>query len=336
MTRHDDRRAAAVREVGVRLAAAGVPSPEVDARWLVDHVVEVAGDPVGCGAALLDGLVARRLRREPLQQVIGRTWFRLLELACAPGVFVPRPETEIVAGLAIAAAQAADPPADRAPTTGHDGGGASSAEDGVTASSAEDGAGRRVRVVEACTGTGAIALSVAVEVPDVDLVAGDVDPAAVELATANLARVRAGVAGATIAPRTSVTVVTSDLLDGVDPSWRGHLDVLVANPPYLPAADRVTWAPEVADHDPDRALVGGPDGHEVVDVLLGLAASWLAPGGTVILEIDERRGADAVAAAVAAGLVGATTERDLTGADRAIVARRHRSEHVERSADRNR
>lgn len=301
MARHDGGRAAAVREVGVRLAAAGIPSPEVDARWLVDHVVEVAGDPVGCGAALLDGLVARRIRREPLQQILGRAWFRLLELTCAPGVFVPRPETEIVAGLAIAAARAART---------------------RSASSAEEGAGRRVRVVEACTGTGAIALSIAVEVPDVDLVAGDVDPVAVELAAVNLARVRDGVAGAPMAPRTAVSVVVSDLLDGVDPSWRGHLDVLVANPPYLPAGDRTTWEPEVADHDPDRALVGGVDGHEVVDALLELAATWLTPGGTVVLEIDERRGADAMAAAIAAGLDRIRIERDLTGADRAIVARR--------------
>jgi release factor glutamine methyltransferase len=307
MARHDDARAAAVREVGIRLAAAGIPSPEVDARWLVDHVVEVAGDPVGCGAALLDGLVARRIRREPLQQVLGRAWFRLLELECAPGVFVPRPETEIVAGLAIAAARAAHAPA---------------GQQKGSASSAEEAAGRRVRVVEPCTGTGAIALSIAVEVPDVDLVAGDVDPAAVELATTNLARVRAGVAGAAMARGSSVTVVTSELLDAVDPSWRGHLDVLVANPPYLPAGDRATWEPEVADHDPDRALVGGPDGHEVVDALLELAATWLRPGGTVILEIDERRGAEATAAASAAGLDRIRIERDLTGADRAIVARR--------------
>jgi release factor glutamine methyltransferase len=310
MALHDDGRAAVIREVGVRLAAAGVPSPDVDARWLVDHVAEVAGDPVGCGAALLDGLVARRIRREPLQQVIGRTWFRLLELACAPGVFVPRPETEIVAGLAIDAAREAAREA------------AAREAAAPRPSSAEDGGAPSVRVVEACTGTGAIALSIAVEVPGVQIVAGDIDPAAVALAGTNLARVREGRAGARLAPGTSVTVVRSELVDGVDPSWRGHLDVLVANPPYLPEADRVTWAPEVGDHDPDRALVGGPDGHEIVDALLGLAAVWLRPGGLVILEIDERRGSDALAAAHAAGLVDARIERDLTRSDRAVVARR--------------
>jgi hypothetical protein len=92
---------AVVRAVAARLAAAGIPSPEVDARLLVEHAHEVGGTPAGCGAALLDGLVARRIAREPLQIVLGRTWFRTLELTCAAGVFVPRPETEVVAGVAI-------------------------------------------------------------------------------------------------------------------------------------------------------------------------------------------------------------------------------------------
>jgi release factor glutamine methyltransferase len=282
----------AVREVSGRLAAGGLPSPEADARWLVDHVIEVAGQPLGCGAALLDGLVARRLAREPVQVITGRTWFRRLELACRSGVFIPRPETEVVAGLAIEAAAAV---------------------------SASEGS---VRVVEACTGTGAIALSIAVEVSDAAVVAGDIDPGALALATTNLARVESGAAGAMLAARSSVRVVRSDLLEGIDPTWRGTLDVLVANPPYLPRAERRSWAPEVAEHDPELALVGGDDGHEVVDALLALAGTWLRPGGTVVIEIDERRGADAVVAAARAGLVDPRLERDLTGAERAVVARR--------------
>jgi release factor glutamine methyltransferase len=286
-----DRRTA-IREVSGRLAAGGLPSPEADARWLVDHVIEVAGQPLGCGAALLDGLVARRLAREPVQVITGRTWFRRLELACRSGVFIPRPETEVVAGLAIEAAAAV---------------------------SASEGP---VRVVEACTGTGAIALSIAVEVGDAAVVAGDIDPAALALAATNLARVESGSAGAMLADGSSVRVVRSDLLEGIDPTWRGTLDVLVANPPYLPRADRLSWAPEVAEHDPELALVGGDDGHEVVDALLALAGTWLRPGGTIVIEIDERRGADAVGAAARAGLVDPRLERDLTGAERAVVARR--------------
>src|SRR5690606_38203525 len=109
-----------------------------------------------------------------------------------------------------------------------------------------------------------------------------------------------------------VEILHGDLLEplrspGAHQAWaphlRGGLDVLVSNPPYLPASDRGSWQPEVAGHDPDRALVGGEDGHEVVDRLLRAAATWLRPGGLVVVEIDERRGSDARATATAAGLV---------------------------------
>ena len=102
----------------------------------------------------------------------------------------------------------------------------------------------------------------------------------------------------------------------------GNVDVLVSNPPYLPAADVDAMEPEVAGHDPHGALFGGDDGHEVVEELLHEAAVWLRPGGTVILEIDDRRGADAAASAEAAGLVDVRVEQDLTGRDRAVVASR--------------
>lgn len=278
---------AAVARVAARLAAAGVPSPEVDARLLIEHVTELAGSCDGCGGALLDGLVARRAAREPLQLVIGRTWFRELELRCAPGVFIPRPETEIVAGVAIDEARRHDAPL----------------------------------VAEPCTGTGAIALSIAVEVPGARVVATDLDPAAVDLARDNLARVLSGEAGPPLVAD-QVEVLQGNLLAPLAEHLRGRLDVLVSNPPYLPAVDRSSWQPEVADHDPDAALVGGDDGHEVVDRLLRDAADWLRPGGLVVVEIDERRGLDAMAAAAAAGLVDVGLVVDLTGADRAVTARR--------------
>jgi len=137
----------------------------------------------------------------------------------------------------------------------------------------------------------------------------------VDLARANLDAVPA-------APGASGRVQRMDLLDGLDLAWRGRLDVLVANPPYLPRRDRDSWAMEVSAHEPEAALVGGDDGHEVVDALLQLAAAWLRPGGTVVIEIDERRGADALRVAAGAGLVGATLVPDLAGLPRAVVARR--------------
>jgi release factor glutamine methyltransferase len=207
-----------------------------------------------------------------------------------PGVFVPRPETEVVAGVAIEAARAAG----RAPLVG-----------------------------EPCTGSGAIACSLAAEVRGARVVAGDVDARAVAAARANVRRLWEGAAGVGgPAPGATVEIRHGDLLDALPAEARGHLDVLVANPPYLPAAERATWEPEVAVHDPVRALVGGPDGHEVVAALTRAASSWLSPGGTLVLEIDERRGEEACALAGCAGLIEARLVRDLTGAPRALVARR--------------
>lgn len=287
----------AVARIAEVLRGAGVPTPMVDARWLVEGIVGI--DPhrrpdtplPGTRLPALDDAVARRVAREPLQLILGTAAFRGLELACRPGVFVPRPETEIVAGLAVDAA--------------------------VQVSSSAP------VIAEPCTGTGAVACAIAAEVPGARIIATDRDPAAVDLARHNADRVRRGVAGPPgFARAATLTVATGDLLDPLDPALCGHLDVLVANPPYLPAGDRSSWAPEVAEHDPEDALVGGQDGHEVVDALLVLAARWLSPGGTVILEIDARRRADAAGAARHAGLSNVEVARDLTGADRALVARR--------------
>ncbi len=288
--------------VAERLAAAGVSSPAADARWLVEAAVgQSAAAPGGDAEKLqvdlgaLASMVARRVAREPLQVILGTTGFRHLTLLARSGVFVPRPETEVVAGIAVEAALAVG--------------------------------SRPARVVDACTGSGTIALAVASEVPRVQVVATELAQDALALARANLHALQARTPpsgrpwrpGDHLAPGAAVEVVAGDLLDGVDEAWRGTVDVLVANPPYLPAGDRGSWQPEVAGHDPDAALVGGPDGHEVVERLLHLARQWLRPGGTVVLEIDDRRGPEALAAAARAGLVDCEVVADLTGRDRALV-----------------
>lgn len=279
-------------DVVARLVAAGVPTPEVDARLLLDVVEERFGSLAGCPGGVLDGMVDRRVRRVPLQVVLGRTTFRWVDLEVVPGVFVPRPETEVVAGVAIDAALAAGP---------------------------------QPVVLEPCTGTGAIACALLSEVPGVHVVATDVDEEAVALARRNVVRVQSGLASDPAhrpRDRADVEVLHGPLLRPVAPLLRGRVDVLVSNPPYLPLADLPTMQPEVADHDPHAALFGGDDGHEVVDELLRLAPAWLRPGGTVVVEVDDRRGHDAVAAARAAGLVEVRLAADLTGRDRAVVARR--------------
>ena len=182
-------------------------------------------------------------------------------------MFIPRPETEVVAGVAIAAARDAQ------------------------------------LVVDLCTGAGAIAAAVAAETRVPRIIATDVDPAAVDLARRNL-RPWSG----------RVEVRPGDLFDPLA-DVAGSIDVLVANPPYLPDEPR---EPEVANHDPVHALVGGPDGHEIVHGILDAAPSLVRAGGTVVVEIDDRKGPSALERARAAGLVDVEIVRDLTGRDRAV------------------
>ncbi|MFP4234334.1 MAG: N5-glutamine methyltransferase family protein, partial [Nitriliruptoraceae bacterium] len=244
-------------------------------------------DVPGSGERLtIEELVRRRLAGEPLQLLLGRWPFRTVELELERGVFVPRPETEVVAGFAIDHARAL---------------------------------GRGVLAAEPCTGSGAIACALVAEVDDLEVVATDLDPRAVALARRNLAEVRSRTRA--VARRSRGEVHLGDLLEPLPASLQGRLDLIVANPPYLPLADRAGLAVEVADHDPAAALFGGVDGHEVVDRLIAAAVSWLAPGGALVVEIDERRGPQASERARAAGLEQVRTARDLAGRDRVLLAR---------------
>jgi release factor glutamine methyltransferase len=286
--------AAAAASVADVLRGAGVASPEVDARWLVEAAA--GSDPRRApnheltedAERILAGFVARRCEREPLQLVLGATAFRGLELRCRSGVFVPRPETEVLAGHAIELARAARRPDEPA-----------------------------VIVLEPCCGTGAVGLAVANEVEGALVLLGDHSSAAVALARHNRDVLRAA-----DQLRSPVEVHPGDLLDAFPASTRGRADVIVANPPYLPSADLPGLDPEVRDHDPHDALSGGPDGHELVDVLLAASMQWLRPGGVVVLEIDARRASEVLGVADRMGLVDAVVLEDLTGAGRFIRARR--------------
>ncbi len=286
-----------------QLRDAGVPSPEVDARWLVEAATgsdprRAPGRPLAPGEQrVLDELRARRGAREPLQLVIGTAAFRELELRCRPGVFVPRPETEVLAGLAIEIVR-----------------GMQLEERALT--------GRPVVVHEPCCGTGAVGLAVANEIDGAVVLIADRSDAAVALATENR-----DLLASTGRLRSPVEVCQGVLLDAFAASAHGAPHVIVANPPYLPQAEIAQLEPEVAGHDPRDALAGGPDGHEVVDALLVAAAgrvapAGLAPGGTIVLEIDARRAVETVARARSVGLVDVQVHRDLTGAERFVIARR--------------
>ncbi|HWB71637.1 MAG TPA: peptide chain release factor N(5)-glutamine methyltransferase, partial [Egibacteraceae bacterium] len=258
----EDSVEAALSALRERLAASGVPSPQVDAELLARHVLGwsrarllTSGDrPLPAPAARrLRELGERRARREPLQLIVGSVGFRRLDLLVRPGVFIPRPETEVLAGEAVA----------RTPPGG--------------------------LVVEPCTGSGAVACAVAHEAGCV-VVATDSAPAAASLARTNAARWGL-----------PVKVVEGDLFEPLPAALRAKVDVVVCNPPYVAAGELAGLEPEVAEWDPAPALVAGPTGHEVSDRVVAQAPSWLRPGGWLLLEVADTRARAVAARCRAAG-----------------------------------
>ncbi|UYM05988.1 peptide chain release factor N(5)-glutamine methyltransferase [Solicola gregarius] len=266
-----------------RLADAGVPSPDVDAELLLEHVLDVprsalrrGRDPSPEQAAAYDDLVCRRATREPLQHLTGVAHFRHVELAVGPGVFVPRPETECVAGWAIEAAERSVP---------------------------------EPVVVDLCTGSGAIAAAVADELPAAHVHAVEVDPDAVAYAERNLA-------GSGVDLRHGdVADAFADLDDGVD--------VVVANPPYIPLEAYESVAAEARDHDPALALWSGDDGLDAIRVIERVAYRLLRPGGVVGVEHADVQGESAPGVFSASGRWADVRDNaDLAGKPRYLTARR--------------
>jgi release factor glutamine methyltransferase len=282
-----------IRELRERAAAelarAGVPDPEVDAELLLGHVLgrgrgevqaKIALDAVISDAhlAAFESLLARRAAREPLQHLTGRAPFRNLELAVGPGVFVPRPETEVVAQFAIDALHAAAVPEPIA--------------------------------VDLGTGSGAIAIAMATEVPRAMVFAVERSPEAFEWARRNAAESGAG----------NLELVLGDLTDAF-PELDGSVAVVISNPPYVPT-DAIPRDPEVRLFDPAIALYGGTDGLELVRAVSLTGLRLLHPGGTLVIEHGELQGADIRNLLASDGWRAPATHPDLLGRDRATTALR--------------
>jgi release factor glutamine methyltransferase len=230
-------------------------------------------------ATLREG-VRRRASGEPLQYVTGEVAFRHIVVKVRPGVLIPRPETEVLAGEALAAIEGMDEPL----------------------------------VADVCTGSGCVGLAIAHEHPRAKVWATDISALAVEVATENADRLG-------LAPR--VCVLEGDLLGALPVEVRGSLDVIVANPPYIPSADVPALPAEVAGFEPHLALDGGEDGLDVYRRLLRDARDWLAPGGLLAVELDERR----VATAAKEALEWYEEVRvitDLSGRDRIVSGKLRR------------
>jgi release factor glutamine methyltransferase len=266
------------------LREAGVQSPEQDARVLLSLVcdIEPARLPLLDGvsdeqAELFESMVIKRAVRMPLQHLTGRAYFRHVELEVGPGVFVPRPETEVMTGWALDQLR---PQVLRL---------------------------QRPLVVELCTGSGAIAKAMVDELPRLQVHAVELSEDAAGWAARNLAG-------------TSVELHVGDMAVAL-PELNGTVDLVIANPPYIPLDAYESVAPEVRDHDPAVALFSGDDGLDAIRVLVKVASRLLKPAGLLCFEHADVQGESAPAVVAAHGTFTAVRDhRDLTGRPRFTTA----------------
>lgn len=273
-------------------AARVLLASDIEARRLVEQASGYEGvefylgleQPVSERTGLyFDDMVERRRAGEPLQYVLGRWGFRTLDLLVDRRVLIPRPETEQVVEVALSEMSRLGK--------------------------------RHPVVVDLGTGSGAIAISLAVEGRAAEVWATDRSPDALAVARANLTG-----AGTLIARR--VQVLEGSWFAALPSSLHGRVDLIVSNPPYVAEHEVPDLPADVADWEPVGALVSGPTGLEDVESILRGAPPWLADDGVVVMEIAPHQAEPSTALARDAGFVEAFVKPDLAGRDRALVARR--------------
>lgn len=271
-----------------RLEAAGIESPEVAVRRIIERAAGFEGAQYALGLSepateramgFFDRMVERRLAGEPLQYVVGEWSFRTLDLMVDRRALIPRPETEQVVEVALTELDRVAPASPR--------------------------------VIDLGTGTGAIALSVAVERPTAQVWAVDASADALAVARANLAGI--GQAG------TRVSLVEGSWFDPLPRDLQGTFDLVVSNPPYV--ADSDPLPAEVVDWEPRQALIPGPTGLEAIEEIVAAAPVWLRRPGALVVELAPAQADAAVELARAAGFEAAEVADDLAGRPRALVAR---------------
>jgi len=261
---------------------------EADARWIVEEasgyeraalLVHLDDTVTARCDGYLSGMVERRLAGEPLQYVLGRWGFRDLDLMVDRRVLIPRPETEEVVGWALEEVRRL---------------------------------GRHDLVVaDLGTGSGAIALSLAREVPGAAVWATDASEDALDVARANVSGL-----GIWAGPR--VRMVSGEWWAALPDDLRGGLDLVVSNPPYV--ADAEDLPPAVEQWEPRHALRAGADGLDAIRIVVGGAGEWLRPGGLLVVEIAPSQAPAVLDLATAAGAARREVRRDVCGRERALLA----------------
>ena len=266
-------------------------SPASETRWIIEraagfdgaeYVLGLDEKVTERGMHFHDLMVERRLAGEPLQYVLGRWGFRSLDLFVDRRVLIPRPETEVVAGLAIAELQSMR-------TNGID----------------------RPVAVDLGTGSGAIGLSVAAEVERAEVWISDASTDALVVARSNLA----GIGRAA----TRVRAVEGSWFEALPEELIGTIDLIVSNPPYVAIGDEVEDV--VREWEPMSALFAGDDGLDDIRKIVTGAVTWLRPGGILVLEMAPDQVPMVSDLALANGFVTTECHSDLAGRPRAVVAR---------------
>ena len=283
--------AEAINNAANLLSTAGITNARLDAEvllshiitkdrvWLITHRDDVLDDDHQRDFA---DVVQRRTRREPLQHIIGNQEFWGLEFIVSPDVLIPRPETEFIIEAALAIVQ------DR---------------------------NTLVRIIDLCTGSGCIAVSLAKELTAARIIATDASEKALAIARENTRR--HGVSE-------HIRFLLGDLFEPLEElDIRGQIDIIVSNPPYVQAGDLSTLQPEVRDYEPEMALIAGPEGTEMAKRIIQRAPEYLKKNGTLIMEMGLGQ-AEALTRMVEATGAFGNLERvkDLAGIERVIVARK--------------
>lgn len=269
----------AVKEGSGRLTEAGIENAEWESRTLLCEQLQLS-----LGSFLLqrdrilpadeisdfEAAVEKRCQHIPMQHILGKACFYGLDFIVTPDVLIPRPETELLAERAIAAA------------------------------------GPGMHVLDLCTGSGCIAVTVAHEKPDVFVDASDVSAPALAIARQNAAR-----------HQVEIRWIQSDLFEAIDRQY----DMILSNPPYISLDEMQQLMPEVKDHDPSLALYGGTDGLDYYRRITKDAVSRLKPGGLLMMEIGASQGADVRALLAQNGYQEIEVIRDLNGLDRIAAGR---------------
>lgn len=276
-----------IREAVARLASAGVRNPEAEAEQLAALALGVSRGQLrsdvngGQVAAEFVELVRKRASRLPLERIVGRAPIRGIELVIGDGVFAPQPESEPVVEWCV---------------------------DALARMRV-----KRPRVVDLCTGSGAIALAIANEVPRAEVHAVELDPKAFQWARRN-ADLRAA------AGDSPTTLHLGDIRDALR-ELDGGFDIVVSNPPYVADHELAGLRPEVKDHDPRCAVQGGRDGLDLVRVVERTARRLLKDGGLIVVEHSDRQGRSAPAVfEQAPGWIDVEDHVDQDGLDRFVTA----------------